>query len=54
MAQEKEGVLGAFGWDFAGTSASFSSLNSVPFLTKSSLYGNSSGLAGRCCWFCFN
>ena len=54
MAQEKEGRRGAFGWDFTGTLASFSSLNSVPFLTKNSLYGNSSGSAERCYWFCFN
>lgn len=37
MAQKKEGELGAFEWDYTGTSALFSSLNSVPFLTDNSL-----------------
>lgn len=54
MAQEKEWQLGAFEGHFPGTCASFSSLNSVPFLTKITLYGNSSGVAKNYCWVCFN
>lgn len=50
MAQEKEWQLGVFEGDFRGTCASLSSLNSVPFLTKNTLYGNRSGAAKNFCW----
>lgn len=52
MAQGKEWQLGAFEGDFLGTNASLSSLYSVPFLTKNTLYGNRSGVVKNCCWDC--
>lgn len=53
MAQEKEWQLGIDG-DFTGTCSSFLSLNSVPFLLKNILCGNSCGVAKSCCWFYSN
>lgn len=54
MAKKKEWQLGAFEGFFPGTSVFFSSLNSVPFLTKNTWYGSSSDVAKNCCSICSN
>lgn len=51
MGMKKKWKLGAFEGCFPGTCASFSSLNSVPFLARSAWCG---GVAKNFCWVCSN